>query len=84
MNLLKKYQKKNGLTPVVAKGESGLKKIIFDLLRLEVGESYAGDTELNESAFVILSGTCSMFGEDFNFERIGIRKDVFSGKPTTV
>ena len=80
----KKYQKRNGLTSVVAHGESGLKKVMFDLLRLEADESYVGDTELKESAFVILSGTCSISGADFNFKHIGIRKDVFSGKPTSV
>ncbi len=84
MQLLKKYQKNSGLTNVVAKGESGLKKIMFDLLKLEAGKSYIGDTKLNESAFIILSGTCNFSGIDFSFERIGIRKDVFSGKPTTI
>jgi 5-deoxy-glucuronate isomerase len=84
MQLLKKYQKHTGLTNVVVKGESGLKKIMFDLLKLEAGKSYIGDTQLNESAFVILSGTCNISGIDFNFERIGIRKDVFSGKPTAI
>ncbi|MCK9412934.1 MAG: 5-deoxy-glucuronate isomerase [Prolixibacteraceae bacterium] len=84
MNLLKKYQKKYGLTHVVGKGESGLKKAMFDLLNLEAENSYIGDTGSNESAFVILSGTCSITGNDFKFEHIGNRKDVFSGKPTTV
>ena len=84
MELFKKYQNIKGLTHVVTKNEGGLKKAIFDLLKIEVGMTYAGDTESCESAFVILSGTCSIVGNDFNYEHIGIRKDVFSGKPTTV
>ena len=84
MSLIKKYQKITGLTNVVGKGESGLKKVMFDLLKLEAGKSYIGDTQLNESAFVILSGNCTISGIDFNFDHIGSRKDVFSGKPTTV
>ncbi len=84
MNLLKKYQNGYGETHVVTKGESGLKKAVFDLLKLEEGKSISGDTKSYESAFVILSGTCSISGDNFNYENIGIRKDVFSGKPTTV
>jgi len=84
MDLLKKYQNKNGLTNVVREGESGLKKAIFDLLKLDAGNAYVGDTASYESAFVILSGTCSITGNEFKFDHIGNRKDVFSGKPTTV
>ena len=84
MGLLKKYQKRTGITNVVCKEESGLKKVMFDLLKLCAGESFQGDTQLKESAFVILSGTCSISGTDFSYKQIGIRKDVFSGKPTTV
>ncbi|MFA6946345.1 MAG: 5-deoxy-glucuronate isomerase [Pedobacter sp.] len=84
MSLLKKYQNGYGFTNVVDKGESGLKKLIFDTLKLEPGNSYVGDTKSNESAFVILSGTCSITGNDFSYEHIGRRKDVFSGKPTAV
>lgn len=84
MNLIKKYQKGYGLTNVVGKGECGLKKAVFDLLKLEAGNSFSGDTESNESAFVVLSGTCSISGDDFSYGHIGKRKDVFSGKPATV
>jgi 5-deoxy-glucuronate isomerase len=84
MSLLKKYQKEYGLTTVVSPGESGLKKAVFDTLKLEAGSTFAGDTKSKESAFVILSGTCSFLGTDFNYLQIGKRKDVFSGKPTTV
>jgi 5-deoxy-glucuronate isomerase len=84
MSLVKKYQNKNGLTNVVSEGESGLKKVMFDLLKLKSGEFYDGDTETKETTFIILSGTCSFIGNDFNYDKIGIRKDVFSGKPSSV
>ncbi len=84
MSLLKKYQPDYGYNQVVAEGESGLKKAIFDTLKMKAGSSFSGKTETYESAFVIMSGTCTFSGDDFNFEQIGIRKDVFSGKPTTV
>lgn len=84
MSLNKKYQKNQGLTHVVTKGEKGLKKAVFDLLKMDAGESFIGDTASNESALVILSGTCSICGDGFDFQNIGTRKDVFSGKPASV
>lgn len=84
MSLLKKYKSDYGYQKVVAEGESGLKKARFDTLKLKTDSSYADDTGSNESTFVILSGTCSFVGDNFRFEHIGIRKDVFSGKPAAV
>ena len=84
MNYLKKYKEGCGLKKIVALKEAGLKKSAFDILKLEPGKVYAGNTKGVESAFVILSGTCSISGEGFTFENIGSRKDVFSGKPTAV
>lgn len=84
MSLLKKYKPGYGLTHVVTKGEKGLKQAVFDLLKLKKGDSYSGNTQASECAFVILSGTCNFRGDNFSFEKIGKRKDVFSGKPTTV
>jgi len=84
MNLLKKYKEGFGITNVVAKNECDLKKAVFDILKLNAGEVFKGDTGKRESAFVILSGTCSISGNGFNFTNIGKRKDVFSGKPTSV
>lgn len=84
MNLLRKYNKTFGLHNVVKKGEGGLKKAVFDILKLEPGKSFSGDTGKSESALVILSGQCSVTGHDFNYAGIGSRKDVFSGKPTAV
>jgi|SRR5690554_1996487 len=84
MKFFKKYKEDFGLKNVVAFKEAGLKKSVFDLLKLKTGEVYESNTNNVESAFVILSGTCSIIGKDFNYKNIGSRKDVFSGKPTTV
>lgn len=84
MSLIKKYKDQSGYQSVVSKGEQGLKMAVFDLLKMKKGESYAGHTGNLESAFVILYGNCNFRGTPFNFEQIGIRKDVFSGKPTSV
>jgi len=82
--MLRKYNEDYGLKHVVSKGEEGLKKAVFDLLKLKSGTSFSGDTAKNESALVILSGQCSIQGTNFSFGNIGSRKDVFSGKPTAV
>lgn len=84
MQLIKKYTPGTGIQHVVKHGEGGLAKSKFDLLMLTQGEVYKGNTENSESAFVILSGSCHLSGEGFRFENIGSRKNVFSGKPTTV
>lgn len=84
MELLKKYQEGYGLKNVVALKESGLKKSAFDILKLKAGEVYSSNTGARESAFVLLSGTCTFSGDGFKYENIGSRKDVFSGKPTSV
>jgi len=84
MELRKRYTAGTGRQQLVTLGEGGLKKSAFDLLKLKAGEIYAGDTDNFESAFVILSGSCNVSGDEFSFQDLGIRKDVFAGRPTTV
>ncbi len=84
MELFKKYKPGYGKQSVITSGEGNLKKSVFDLLKLKAGDIYSGNTGSFESAFVILSGTCSITGSGFKFEKIGTRKDVFSGKPAAV
>lgn len=84
MNLRKKYKVGKGKQNIVLVGEGGLKKSAFDLIKLSAGETYTSNTEGFESAFVILSGSCHIKGNSFSYADLGSRKDVFSGKPTTV
>lgn len=55
----------------------------FGIINLRKGEEYAADSGQRETALVILGGQCSVLGEGFQFDHIGGRKDVFSGKPHT-
>jgi len=54
------------------------------MLALGPQESYQGDNLAEEMALVILSGTCQIKVNDMVFDNLGSRKDVFSGKATTV
>ncbi|MDR3593162.1 MAG: 5-deoxy-glucuronate isomerase [Negativicutes bacterium] len=54
------------------------------LLNLEGKQGYAGASGDEELALVILSGKCNIKVNDMTFENLGDRKDVFSGKATTV
>ena len=49
--------------------------------RLHAGETWRGNTEGYEYAHVILGGSCTIRSSAGNFERVGQRRDVFSGMP---
>src|SRR5690606_33409986 len=84
MKRRKRYSAAVGRQQVVSLGDGGLTQSAFDLLTLKAGETYSGDTANFESAFVILSGSCSVSGEGFSYQNIGDRKNVFAGRPATV
>jgi 5-deoxy-glucuronate isomerase len=52
----------------------------FGLVNLAVGESYQASTAKEEIVLVVLSGKCRIEVQDQVYERVGSRKDVFSGK----
>jgi len=54
------------------------------VLTLAGGESYQAASASEEIALVILSGTCQVKVNGSVFENLGSRKDVFSGRATTV
>lgn len=78
-----KYQEKHGYSEVVDES-SGLDFIRFGLIRLNNGESLSLKSEKYEIALVILSGKCNADCNGTKFNGIGSRKDVFSGKASTV
>jgi 5-deoxy-glucuronate isomerase len=84
MDYLKHYKPQNGFTKISTIGDGDLKLTEFGIIDLKVGEEYTGSTDDNEVVLIVLGGTCSVSGDGFNFENIGERKDVFSGKPYTV
>lgn len=72
-----------GYQEVVDK-EAGLELIAFDLIRLEPGENAVYESGEYEIGLVILQGTCSVKVDDVTFDKLGSRRSVFDGKPTTV
>lgn len=84
MSYLKKHVSKDGLATVVSEKEDGLKRAIFNLLKLKKEDEYKDATGNYEFSFIILSGSCNIKGDSFNYQNIGKRKNVFSGKATAV
>ena len=84
MNYLKKYANAPGFTKIVRKNDMGLKLMEFGLIRLRNGEEYEAFNGENETVLVVLGGRCMLQGNGFQFEQVGDRMDVFSGKPHAV
>lgn len=84
MDYLKHYKPQNGFTKIASLGDGNLKLTEFGIIRLAAGESYRDNAGDYEVALIVLSGICSVSGNEFDFPEIGGRKDVFSGKPYTV
>ena len=84
MNYKHTWTPKPGLSEIVKPGDAGLQQIRFGMLCLAAGESFTADAEDQETALIVLTGTCAVRGDGFDFNDLGQRKDVFSGKPATV
>lgn len=83
-NYLKHYEKGGGFASIVSAGDGELRMIEFGVLNLRSGEEYGADSGSRELALIILGGTCSVSGANFEFLKIGRRQNVFDGKPYTV
>ncbi len=81
---LKHYQRRDGFTRIASIGDGELQLTEFGILHLRKGGEYAAHSGQNEVALILLGGQCSVSGDGFQFDRVGGRKDVFSGKPHTV
>jgi 5-deoxy-glucuronate isomerase len=81
---------KKGYTPIVSPENSELKFIEFGRLLLpNIGEIYISETDDNEAVLTIFGGRCSIdikgiYSQKVRYQMIGIRDDVFDGKPTMV
>src|ERR1044071_9685534 len=71
----------SGLNPIT---NNPCKLLNFALLKLEAGKSYNGNSGDDEIMAVILGGRCSITVNDVQYENIGKRPNVFSGKPYAV
>ncbi|MFH1824338.1 MAG: 5-deoxy-glucuronate isomerase [Candidatus Firestonebacteria bacterium] len=83
MNWFKIYKHKNGYVELVNKRNSPLKYINFGILNLNKGEVWKSNTKDNETVLIVLSGRMQVNVQNKTF-KIGMRKDVFSGKPEAV
>ena len=84
MNYKQPWTPTPGLTEVVKPGDADLEQIGFSLLCLAPGETYVAKEDSKESTLVLLSGTGTVRGDDFSYEEIGQRSNVFEGKATSV
>lgn len=76
--------KKQGLTQLIQKGNSGLKHIGLNILRLTRSNTFKAKYNEQETAIVILSGSCNFEAGHKVWVNVGKRKDVFSGKASTL
>lgn len=76
-------REEKGIVEIVQK-DSGLDMLCFDIIRLETGSDIELKSGEYEIGLVIFSGKCSVECEGITFENLGSRKNVFSGKATTV
>lgn len=82
MNLKKTYNPAKGFTPLCVPGSCSLNMLGFGMIELAPGDEIIFDTKENETAFIILSGRCTMEYDNVRWENIGIRRNVFEGKAT--
>ena len=83
-NYLRHYQRRDGFTRISTIGDGELQLTEFGIISLRKGQEYAADSGQSEVVLIILGGQCSVSGKGFQFNQVGGRKDVFSGKPHTV
>ena len=62
----------------------GFEFLSFESRRLELGESFSGETAGTELAIVVLGGICSVKSSRGEWQRIGKRATVFDGLPFTL
>jgi len=81
---LKSYEKRDVFTKIATIGDGDLKLTEFGIITLQKGGIYSTNSGASEVALIVLGGTCTVTGSDFEFKNIGKRKNVFDGKPYTV
>ena len=68
----------------VSRDRSGFDYVTFEVRRIKAGDSFEGDTNSNELAIVTLGGRFQVNSSQGNWESIGGRANVFSGKAWTL
>ncbi len=72
---------KTGIFAEVSAQGAGWDYLNMAARRLNAGERWSGATGDNEYVHVVLGGVCAIRSSAGNFERVGRRRDVFSGMP---
>ncbi|MBQ4143438.1 MAG: 5-deoxy-glucuronate isomerase [Thermoguttaceae bacterium] len=83
-SLKKSWNKENGKSAVITWANSSLEMMEVDMLKLQPGAQKSYQEGGKEYGLLILGGNCTVSGEDFAFENIGKRKNVFDGPATCV
>lgn len=73
-----------GIFAQVSAEQAGWQYLNMAARRLNAGESWSANTGNCEYAHVILGGVCTIRTSQGDFERVGRRRDVFSGMPYAV
>ena len=73
---------KGGFNEIVGEDNEDMEFLEFGILKLAPEETFEFETEKKEWGGVILSGKCTVSGEDFLWDKIGARPNVFAGKAT--
>ena len=81
MNWLKRCLLQNGLNRVLTSGSMGLSFLELDILVLNPGEKYQETLENKEGVLTVLSGRARLEVAGLPVETLGLRPDVFSGRP---
>ncbi|MGL4635341.1 MAG: 5-deoxy-glucuronate isomerase [Beijerinckiaceae bacterium] len=74
----------NRTTPIATEGDATLSLIHFNVVKLDVGQSFSQRLERHESVLVPLSGTASVVVNGQLFAEVGGRSDIWSGLADSV
>ncbi len=83
-SLKKTWNKKFGKSEIVTAQNSTLRKVAIDMVRLADGEQKSYRDTDTEYAILIFGGKCTVKGENFCYEAVGKRENVFDGAATCV
>jgi len=79
MNYKRNWNKTGGKSEIVTASNSPMTMLEIDMVRLRNGETKTYRETDKEYGLVVLSGNCTISGDDFRFENIGKRQSVFDG-----
>lgn len=80
----KSWNKENGKCEVISYNNSSLDLLEVDMVKLQPGDVKKYNEQFKEYGILILGGQVTVEGDNFKFENIGKRKDVFDGPATCV